>query len=195
MADTLATAPVAFEGFESFRPYLTLLATVLIQRQTLAKPFLVKLDPEDLVQEAMLRAWRFRDQQKSSKTGEILAWLRQILANVLVSHLRAYLGVKRNIRLEVSMDLQDSSCNLQGLIGLDTTLTPSSRMSMDEEVARVSFAVMQLDETSRSVILARHMEGLPFGQIASQMGKSADAVMKIWARAVSRLREHLVAIP
>lgn len=180
-----------FKELTPFQPYLTLLATLHIQQNSLGKPLLTKLDPEDLVQETLLRAWRFRDQFHGLSQSERLGWLRQILSNVMVSHLRAYLTEKRNIRLEIAVNLDKTSRNLEEIFGFQNDLTPCSHATREEEVTFLANAILKLKPIGRSVILARHMEGLTFRQIASRIGKSPEAVAKIWSRNLRRLRRSL----
>ena len=52
-------------------------------------------------------------------------------------------------------------------------------------------ALETLPEHYRRVIILRHLDGLPFSEVASQMGRSVDSVEKLWVRALSRLRQSL----
>jgi DNA-directed RNA polymerase specialized sigma24 family protein len=45
------------------------------------------------------------------------------------------------------------------------------------------------------VIALRHQEGRSFHDIAREMGRTAEAVRKLWFRAVERLREEIHAPP
>jgi len=39
------------------------------------------------------------------------------------------------------------------------------------------------------VLVLRHLEDLPFAEVANRMGRSVDSVEKIWVRALAKLRE------
>ena len=41
--------------------------------------------------------------------------------------------------------------------------------------------------------MLRHLEGIPFVEIASRMGRSEDSVQKLWVRGLARLRQELGA--
>ena len=43
----------------------------------------------------------------------------------------------------------------------------------------------------RDVLYLRYWEGLSFVQIAGRIGRSADAVRKLWYRAIERLQAEL----
>jgi RNA polymerase sigma-70 factor (ECF subfamily) len=49
----------------------------------------------------------------------------------------------------------------------------------------------QLPADYRDVIVLRHIEGLPFEEVANRMGRSAGAVRMLWLRALKKMRETL----
>src|SRR4051794_5156900 len=69
--DDIATGQL----LEAYSKYLTLLARVQIGRRLQGKA-----DPADLVQETFLEATRQIKQFRGTSEGELLAWLRRILA-------------------------------------------------------------------------------------------------------------------
>src|SRR5438874_12937067 len=90
--DDIATGQL----LESYSKYLTLLARVQIGRRLQGKA-----DPADLVQETFLEAHRQMKQFRGTSEGELLAWLRRILAGQTALLLRRYLGTKgRDVKLE-----------------------------------------------------------------------------------------------
>ncbi|HXD88401.1 MAG TPA: sigma factor-like helix-turn-helix DNA-binding protein, partial [Urbifossiella sp.] len=40
----------------------------------------------------------------------------------------------------------------------------------------------------REVIVLRHLETLPFAEVAKRMGRTVDSVEKLWLRALAKLR-------
>src|SRR5215831_441291 len=81
---------------ELYRNYLRLLARLQVGRRLQGKA-----DPLDLVQEAFLAAQRNFEQFRGNTEGELVDWLRQILASKLVDLARRYLGTRRrDVRLE-----------------------------------------------------------------------------------------------
>src|SRR5580700_3741597 len=81
---------------ELYRRYLALLARVQIGQRLQGK-----VDAEDLVQETFLEAHRNFARFQGTSEGQLICWLRQILAAKLADLLRHYLGTQgRDIRLE-----------------------------------------------------------------------------------------------
>src|SRR6185436_13070421 len=79
---------------ELYRRYLALLARVQIGQRLQGK-----VDASDLVQETFLDAHRYFPAFRGTSEGELLHWLRQILAAKLADLLRRYLGTKgRDVR-------------------------------------------------------------------------------------------------
>src|SRR5437588_4002736 len=72
---------------EMYRRYLSLLARVQIGQRLQGK-----VDASDVVQEAFLDAHRYFAQFQGVSEGQLVCWLRQILAAKLADVLRRYLG-------------------------------------------------------------------------------------------------------
>jgi RNA polymerase sigma-70 factor (ECF subfamily) len=173
---------------ELYRRYLVLLARVQIGQRLQGKA-----DASDLVQETFLNAHRNFAQFRGATEGELVAWLRQILAYNVANLVRRYLGTRgRDVRLE--RDIADafnrSSATLQG--GLVAPLaSPSQQASRREQAVLLADALEQLSPDYREVIVLRHLEGLTFPEVARRMGRSLDSVEKVWMRALARLRQML----
>ena len=176
---------------ESYRPYLRLLARVRIGDRLRAK-----LDPEDVVQEAFLRAHRSFDQFRGNSEPELLAWLRRILATELANQFRHYLGTdRRDLRLEreVGEALDRTSTALDRAF-IAPGSTPSQRVERGERLARLAEALDKLPEDYREVIVLRQFENLGFPDVADRMSRSLDSVKNLWARALGKLRRELKEI-
>src|SRR6476661_9104426 len=74
---------------ELYRRYLSLLARVQIGRHLQGK-----VDASDVVQETFLEAHRNFPRFRGTSEGELVRWLRQILATRLADLLRRYLGAR-----------------------------------------------------------------------------------------------------
>ena len=44
-------------------------------------------------------------------------------------------------------------------------------------------------ELGYDVFALRHLEELPFPEVAARMGRTVDSVQKLWVRALARLRQ------
>lgn len=173
---------------ESYSPYLTLLARVQIGRRLQGK-----VDPADLVQETFLEAHRQFGQFRGATEGELVAWLRRILAGQFALLLRRYLGTKgRDITLEreLAFQMDQSSQILDGGL-LASYSTPSQHAARREQAVLLAEALAKLPEDYREVIILRHLEGLAFAEVAQRMERSEDSVQKLWVRALGSLRRSL----
>lgn len=173
---------------ESYSRYLTLLARVQIGRRLQGK-----VDAGDVVQEVFLEAHRQIQQFRGTSEGELVAWLRRILAGQLALVLRKYLGTKgRDVRLErdLAVQLDQSSQVLDGGL-VASHSTPSQHVARREQAVILADALGQLPEDYREVIILRHLEALPFAEVAARMGRSEDSVQKLWVRALASLRRSL----
>ncbi len=168
-----------------YRNYLTVLARVQIGRRLQGK-----VDASDVVQSAFLKAHRHFEQFRGQSEKELTAWLRQILLSHLINVVRHYHGSRRrDLRLErdLAIELDQSSRDLDRALFAEQT-SPSQNACKREQAVLLADALGQLPEDYRQVIVLRHLEGLPFTEVAARMGRSLDSVDKLWVRALARLR-------
>lgn len=168
--------------------YLTLLARLQIGRRLQSK-----VDPADLVQETFLKAHRHFHQFRGATEAELVAWLRQILAANVANLVRHYYGTQgRDVRLERELadELERSSQAWpMGLVARQSS--PSQHAARREEAVLLADAIARLPSDYGEVIVLRHLQGLPFAEVAGRMGRSVDSVEKLWVRALARLRRSL----
>ena len=173
---------------EQYRNYLALLARLQIGRRLQGK-----VDAADLVQETFLKAHRDFGQFRGASEGELVSWLRQILALSLAQVVRRYYGTQgRDVRLErdLAHELDQSSRLLDpGLLAAQSS--PSHQAEQREQAVLLADALGQLPEAYREVIILSHLEGLSFPEVARRMGRTVDSVKNLWARALARLRRSL----
>jgi RNA polymerase sigma-70 factor (ECF subfamily) len=171
---------------ELYRNYLTLLARLQISRRLQSK-----VDPTDLVQETFLKAHRHFEQFRGHSEGELAAWLRQTLSLNVANLVRHYYGTGgRNVRLECELaDESGSQARDAGLVAKQSS--PSQRAARREEAVRLADALAKLPADYAEVIVLRHLQALPFAEVARRMGRSLDSVEKLWVRALARLRRLL----
>jgi RNA polymerase sigma-70 factor (ECF subfamily) len=173
---------------ERYRSYLALLARLQIDRRLQGK-----LDEEDLVQQTFLLAHRHFVQFRGTTEHELATWLRRILASCVANALRHYLGTKRrDLRLErqLAAELDRSSRVLdRGLLAGQSS--PSQQAALREQAVLLADCLARLPKDYREAVILRHLEGLPFLEVAQRMGRTVDSVKKLWARALVQLRELL----
>ena len=172
---------------ESYSRYFRLLARVQIGRRLQGK-----VDAADIVQETFLEANRQIARFRGHSEGELLAWLRRILAGRIAVTLRHYLSVKgRDVNLERELvGLDRSSAALSGSLAASIS-SPSQRVARREQAVLLADSLSKLPEAYREVIILRHLEGLSFADVAARMERSEDAVQKLWVRGLAALRGAL----
>lgn len=173
------------ELLEHFRNYLELLARLEIGRR-----LQTKIDTADVIQDTYLDAHRGFKSFRGSSEQEFVAWLRAIFATRLSMLLRHYLGTQgRDLRreqgLEINLD-QTSQLLERGLFANGNS--PSQSVMRREQGVILAEALAQLPEDYREIVMLRHLEDLPFADVAERMKRSVDSVQKLWVRALARLR-------
>lgn len=168
--------------------YLSILASTQLDRRLRSR-----LNPSDIVQEAMLAAHKDFGEFRGNSQGELLCWLRTILIHTLHRSFRKHVKVeKRDIRREVSLDslsnrLEESACNLAALIP-GRTPSPSAPMQAQERSVELANQLSQLKPDYRDVIVFRVLQGMSFDQIAERMGRKSGAVRMLWLRALDHVK-------
>ena len=148
-----------------------------------------RVDPSDIVQEALMRAFSGFSKFRGESEAELLAWLRQILARQITNAARHHLGTaKREAGRERSMEnvLYDSSVALGRGIAADGP-SPSGAAERHERCVVIADALAQLPDDYAEVIRLRNLEQLTWDETAARMGRSAGAVRQLWGRAVQKV--------
>lgn len=135
-------------------------------------------DAEDVVQEAYLRAVRFRE---SYLGGDARAWLLKIVRNA------SYSLIEKRRATESSEEFDEA-------VHRETTNRPSveAMFIKDDEARTVRAALKKLPAAYREVLVLREFEGLSYKEIAEVAGIPVGTVMSSLARARSQLRELIL---
>jgi len=178
------------EALEACRGYL-----LLIARRELGPDLQAKAGASDLVQQTFLEAQRDFARFHGTDEGEWLAWLRRLLLNNLANFVRDYRETtKRQVAREVRLPDTDSS-RPGDLAPVGSEPTPSKQAMAHEHAAAVLHALDQLPPDHRQVVLLRYQDEKSFDEIGEIMGRSANAVRKLWLRALERLKQDLIELP
>lgn len=180
--------PPALAALERYRSWLGLLARLQVEPRLRAK-----FDPSDIVQQTLLEAVRGWPQFRGQDEAALAAWLRQILAHVLLHEVRRFRGAqRRDIGREVSLDqaLAESSRRLGEALRSPES-SPSERAGRNELELRLADALARLPADYAEIIILRNVEGLSHEDAAKRMGRTTGAVRMLWVRALARLREEL----
>ncbi len=169
---------------EAFRPYLLLLAN-----RELPDALRAKYGASDLVQETLLEAHRDFALKAFPGPDELRAWLKQVLMNNLTDSVRRYCeSDKRSVERERSLDDKRQSF---GARLTDRNPTPASSAAALEEAAALEGALDRLPPDDRTAILLRNRDHLSWDEIGNRLGRTGEAVRKLWSRAILRLRIEL----
>jgi RNA polymerase sigma factor (sigma-70 family) len=143
------------------------------------------LGADDVLQEVLLRAFvRSRD-EGLPEIQSLDAWLRSIADRRLVDVLRLVHAGKRG----GNRSPEQNHSILEGVVAPGRT--PSGDVAAGENESIVLAAIASLPEAERRVIHGRYLEGQPYIQIASDMGKSLPAIQGHLVRGLRRLRSFL----
>jgi RNA polymerase sigma-70 factor (ECF subfamily) len=170
------------ERLESFRNYLMVLA-----RSRLDPGLRGKVDPADLVQQTLTRAYQKRDLFHGEDDAHRAAWLRKILSNVLVDAMRKLgpIGGERERSLEAS--IEQSSLRLERFLVADQS-SPSQRAMRNERLLALADALTGLPEDQRRAVELRHLHGASLVEIAQTMDRSVPAAAGLIQRGLRALR-------
>ncbi len=126
---------------------------------------------DDVVQEALLRAWRSRE--SLTETTAAKPWLLTIVRR---EHARMY----ERKRLE--------TVQVDELVGSES---PELAVAEDQEVQEVRRAIFALDDDYREPLVLQVLMGYSTGEIARQLGLTQGAVLTRLFRARQKLRARL----
>ncbi|HKI37418.1 MAG TPA: sigma-70 family RNA polymerase sigma factor [Gemmataceae bacterium] len=157
--------------FGRLRPYLK--AQV---RSWLGGDLARRLDESSLAQESLLRIEKGWHDFRGRSVPELLGWVRRIAYHVTLDRKKGLVA-------------DPAAADLQDLPGGGPS--PLDAVVNAEEALRLAAALEQLPEPRRAVIVGRLIDGLPFEELARQMGKTSGALRVLFKRAVEQLRQVL----
>lgn len=151
-----------------------------------------RIDPSDVVQEALLEAHRRLDEYLEERPVAFYPWLRGIAWDLLVGLYRRHvLSRKRSITREEVCPLPDSSTAELADRLMARGSSPSAGVMREELRQGVREALARLPDADREVLVLRHLEQLSIGEMADVLGIREGAVSVRVLRALRRLRALL----
>lgn len=140
----------------------------------------VEHDAEDVLQEAMLRAYRYYDARSD---GNVRAWLLTIVRNTFYT-----------LHKQTTASLQDEFDEaVHG--AADGAPTPEAQLLRDADARQLRQAIELLPLELREVLVLREFEECSYKEIAEISGLKLGTVMSRLARARERLARHLCVDP
>ncbi len=159
---------------------------LLMANKKLAPELWAKVAPSDLVQESLMEAGRIFPRFHGSSEEHLLALLRGILRNIVANAHRRYMTEKRLVTNEIPL-AEVPQVEMPQAPGE----SPSEQAQAREQDEQLEVALQRLPEHYRQVLRLYMTDRLTFVQIAAKLGSSADAVRKLWKRAIEELAKQL----
>lgn len=152
-----------------------------------------RMEPEDILQQVYLEAFRAMAQFKYRGKDSFLRWLFTILDRKLIDEHRSLHAERRDVRREIkpiaSPNVSGSYADLLSRLRADTH-SPSRVIRSREAVSRLDACLEHLPEHYREVVRLRFLHGLPVADVARQLRRSIGSIHMICHRALAQLREE-----
>jgi RNA polymerase sigma-70 factor (ECF subfamily) len=173
---------------ESSRGYMLAIAARRLPADV--KPHLA---PSDVVQETAIEAHTGFGGFTGDTAGEFLGWLRGILLHNVCDAVRRRRSYERAIERAGSTPAKPLPVELDTARRTPTaTRSPTEASAIRRDEARLVGRVLPtLGEDAREVVRLRYWEELSFVEIGRRLGRTDNAVRKIWFRAVARIEAAL----
>ena len=110
------------------------------------------------------------------------AWLFQQAYRKIVDRSRYHAAEKRSLRRE------EADADIEACLDL---LTPSRGAEARERLERIEALMLDLPEDQREAILLQRVAGLPYSEIAAQLGRSEGATRNLVYRGLARIAAEL----
>ena len=148
-----------------------------------------KVNPSDIVQATLTRMVQGFGDFRGSTSAEFYGWLNSILRNEVHSTRRDYQRQRRDVRRESEPKSNVNVGDFQ-----PTEDTPQNQLQQQEKLARFREVIKILPPDYARVIELRSIQELSFEDVALKMGRSVNAVSKLWGRALVSLQQELEKI-
>jgi RNA polymerase sigma-70 factor (ECF subfamily) len=150
-----------------------------------------KIDLSGVVQQTLLEAYEARDGFPSAAPQQE-AWLRRALANNLIDEIRRLVSRRRERGEERSLDqaLEASPTRLEAWLASEAP-TPGRAAIRQEQLARLSEALLKLPEDQRVAVELHHLHGLSLADVGRCLARSREAVAGLIFRGLKKLRALL----
>jgi RNA polymerase sigma-70 factor (ECF subfamily) len=153
----------------------------------------VKLDPDDLVHNALVKVRRFGTIFDGRSEPEIYAYLRRALASAVAEAIRDHDRFKRRAGRELPLDLADDRPGPRGASCLAADQTsPTARARRNEQSTHLADALKELPEGQRRAIELHYFDRLSIDETAGHLGITGAAVAGLLRRGLKQLRGRLV---
>ena len=146
----------------------------------------IRLDPEEILSEAFLRArrrWMAYRQQPDMKP---YPWLYRIALDCLIEAWRRETRGQRDLHRDLPMPEATSVQLGLGIVHAGTS--PSEAFAREEDRLRVQQALDMLKNADREILWMRHHDQLSFAEAGSILGLTENSATVRYTRALRRLK-------
>jgi RNA polymerase sigma-70 factor (ECF subfamily) len=150
-----------------------------------------RVDPSDVVQEAMAEACQHLDEYLNEPVVPFYPWLRRFAWERLIQLHRTHIEAqRRSVSREApqSIPLPDHSATYLVDRLLASGTSPSRKVMRDELRDRVAAMLAEMAPRDREVLVLRYLEQLSTSETAAVLGLTEGAVKVRNLRALKRLR-------
>jgi RNA polymerase sigma-70 factor (ECF subfamily) len=166
---------------EEMRPYLKGVAAAILDETVT-----VKVDPSDVVQQALLASFAGFDQFRGATVGDLRAWLIAIVRNAACQSARYWTQDRRDVGLEQPLALDSGSLGLEG-----NSSDPGEKAIRRERAGQLLAALDTLSPEEQQIVRLRNFADLKFGEIATRLGCSETTARERWVAALERLKRAI----
>ena len=142
-------------------------------RQRLGEPLKGVVEPQDIVQETLLRAFRSLAEFEWQGDHSFFGWLA---------------GISNHVVLEQAKRLKFRNAGLLEDDLAGSTTSRATALRREERFDRLEKALESLSPEYREVVLLARVERLPLTEVAEKMGRSHGAVRQLLWRALKDLK-------
>ena len=178
-------------AFDRWRAPFTAYVEEVVRREA-GRKLQERVEVADLVQEAWLRAFRSIGELRGGDPAEMRSWLATIAERAVLDAGRRLGAARRDAGREVPLPdgrpSDDDDAAAPHLAAVEPT--PSRVLRRDERFDRLKEALASLSEDHRRVVELVRLQGVPVGEAARRMGRSANATSMLLLRALLKLRDQ-----
>jgi RNA polymerase sigma-70 factor (ECF subfamily) len=159
----------------------------------IAAQYRAVIDPEDILQQTLLEAFRDISRFRPDSPEAFTRWLKTIAEHRLLDAIKSLRCRKRGgdaRKIEAAPSAQNSAVNLLAELEADG-LTPSRAAAQDEAVALLQVNLARLPGQYAAALRLRYLQGLTEEEAAAQLNQTPDAVRGLCHRAKKKLREAM----
>jgi RNA polymerase sigma-70 factor (ECF subfamily) len=148
-----------------------------------------RVDCSDVVQEVQVEVLRRMDEYLRDTPMPFALWLSKIASQRLLNLRRDHHRQRRSLKREVTLTQPSSLLLVRRALG--AVSTPSQQVQAQEQAQRIHQAVARLSEADQEILWLRHVEELPYEEIACLLEIEPATARKRYGRALIRLQKVL----